>query len=727
MPHLHRAPVVSRLLPLTVAVVLGCIAVSGLMAADEVDSETWEAVDAGSTPFNSIHTQRQQPTPKSRRIIQESRALVDLLGRKQEIRERLECDSTLSYEPVSLLHTSKGPSGTAVTEGVVQDGALVLTLKRGKVTLERRIAMDGLTILSASLPEVLAAQDPSVKELRLRVIDPESWTAEKLIAQRLADADGLRHWKLSYERGWGDGVWSLTPAGVFEKAETTAPRRNIRRAAADCDEKLRHFTIPDRELLVFPVSQDLPFPERLRSLKVRLTWRGIAPEQLQLEDSRQRVLKVDSRDGQHYVEVLLEQPKEIASAPPLPVRDAALAKCLEETPLIQAQHPLIRDQARQWIDGAKTTHEAARQLAQEVSQYLRGGDLIAETLSGAEVLACRTGKCSEFTTLMASLARSSGLPTRVALGMRMTGGRWVGHMWCEVWVGQWIPVDAAANEVGGSPALLKLCHSDTVRGSQSARWAVAESLSIEIIAVEKDESGRSTVKTGIVGQTYSNADFACQISAPKAGWKVVDKSVPRMVQIRFEPPAAEKGAKGAALEFFAFGMPFKAEPDALTQAVKTRLAIKFPSLEVLSDTETKVLTRPGRKLVFRRDDPNVKGSKFKTTEVMWVYDRSVFMLKLSGEESLHDAGQESFQALLGGFQEIAGDTTNLPDKAASPQKPEKSERPRPESSERSEPASAQPQDATPSGAQIGPRNPCILVGHSDWVTAIAFSPSESGM
>lgn len=259
MPHLHRASIVSRLLPSAVAVVLGCIAVSGLMAAEEVDSETWEAVDAGSTPFNSIHTQRQQPTPKSRRIIQESRALVDLLGRKQEIRERLECDSTLSYEPVSLRHTSKGPSGTAVTEGVVQDGALVLTLKRGKVTLERRIAMDGLTILSASLPEVLAAQDPSVKELRLRVIDPESWTAEKLIAQRLADADGLRHWKLSYERGWGDGVWSLTPAGVFEKAETTAPRRNIRRAAADCDEKLRHFTIPDRELLVFPVSQDLPF------------------------------------------------------------------------------------------------------------------------------------------------------------------------------------------------------------------------------------------------------------------------------------------------------------------------------------------------------------------------------------------------------------------------------------------------------------------------------------
>lgn len=705
MPVNHRLLVVSRYLLSAVVVAIGCIAVSGLAMAEETGTETWEAVDAGSTPFTSIHTRRQQLTANTRRTIQDSRGLVDFLGRKQEIRERLECDSTLSYEPVSLRHTSKGPSGTAVTEGVVQDRTLVITLKRGELTLERRIAMDGLTILSASLPEVLAAQDASVKELRLSVIDPESWTAEKLVAQRLADADGLRHWKLTYERGWGDGVWSLTPAGVFEKAETTAPRRNIRRASADCDEKLRHFTIPDRELLVFPVLQDLPFPERLRSLKVRLTWRGIAPEQLQLEDSRQRVLNVDIRDGQHVVEVLLEQSKEIASAPPLPVRDAALAKCLEETPLIQAQHPLIRDQARQWIDGAKTTHEAARQLAQEVSQYLRGGDLIAETLSGAEVLACRTGKCSEFTTLMASLARSCGLPTRVALGMRMTGGRWVGHMWCEVWVGQWIPVDAAANEVGGSPALLKLCHSDTILGSQAARWAVAETLNIEIMAAERNESREASVKTGVVGQTYSNADFACRISAPTVEWKVVDKSAPGIVEVRFEAPGIDERKKAATLEFFAFGMPFKSDPDALVTAVKTGLTVKFSSLEILSDTEAKVLTRPGRKLVFLRDDSKGTGSKIKTTQVLWAADRSVFLLKLSGEESLHDAVEENFKALLAGFEEVADDTMKSSDEATSPAKTEWTERPPtsgPAASKRNESAFSQSQDVKPLNAPVEP-------------------------
>ena len=45
-----------------------------------------------------------------------------------------------------------------------------------------------------------------------------------------------------------------------------------------------------------------------------------------------------------------------------------------------------------------------------------GGTLIPETLSGPEVLQCRNGKCSEFSTLFASLARSLGIPTRIVLG-----------------------------------------------------------------------------------------------------------------------------------------------------------------------------------------------------------------------------------------------------------------------------------------------------------------------
>jgi hypothetical protein len=85
--------------------------------------------------------------------------------------------------------------------------------------------------------------------------------------------------------------------------------------------------------------------------------------------------------------------------------------------------------------------------------------LIAETLSGPEVLACRKGKCSEFATFCLAVA-SAGIPTRIALGERMMPGQWGGHMWNEVYVGRWIPVDAGANEVGKSAVLVKLIDHD---------------------------------------------------------------------------------------------------------------------------------------------------------------------------------------------------------------------------------------------------------------------------
>ena len=126
--------------------------------------------------------------------------------------------------------------------------------------------------------------------------------------------------------------------------------------------------------------------------------------------------------------------------------------------------------------------------------------MIAETLTGPEVLACRKGKCSEYSTLFASLARAVGIPTRIALGERMMPGQWGGHMWNEVYVGRWIPVDASVNEVGTSFALVKLIDHESVEGTQPLRRALPASFGIAI----KDHRSKASslagkFKTGIAG------------------------------------------------------------------------------------------------------------------------------------------------------------------------------------------------------------------------------------
>ena len=110
----------------------------------------------------------------------------------------------------------------------------------------------------------------------------------------------------------------------------------------------------------------------------------------------------------------------------------------------------------------------------------------AETLTGPQVLERKRGKCSEYTTLFASLARAAGIPTRIAFGEATTGTVWVGHLWCEVWLGDWVAVDAAAGIFVKSPSHLKFIDSPTLKGTQSIRWRLVDNLSIEILNFKEE-------------------------------------------------------------------------------------------------------------------------------------------------------------------------------------------------------------------------------------------------
>jgi transglutaminase-like putative cysteine protease len=91
----------------------------------------------------------------------------------------------------------------------------------------------------------------------------------------------------------------------------------------------------------------------------------------------------------------------------------------------------------------------------------------------------------EFSTLFASLARAAGIPTRIVFGEALNGKNWVGHMWCEVWLGEWIAVDAAAGIFVETPSHIKFIDSPTVMGTQKIRWKLVDNLGIDILAFQK--------------------------------------------------------------------------------------------------------------------------------------------------------------------------------------------------------------------------------------------------
>jgi hypothetical protein len=72
--------------------------------------------------------------------------------------------------------------------------------------------------------------------------------------------------------------------------------------------------------------------------------------------------------------------------------------------------------------------------------------------SAREVLRTRVGDCNEHTVLYVAMARSLGIPSRIAVGLVYLHGAFYYHAWPEVYLegppgrGLWVPVDPTLNE-----------------------------------------------------------------------------------------------------------------------------------------------------------------------------------------------------------------------------------------------------------------------------------------
>ncbi len=111
--------------------------------------------------------------------------------------------------------------------------------------------------------------------------------------------------------------------------------------------------------------------------------------------------------------------------------------------------------------------------------------------TAAEVARNPEGDCTEHAVLLAALARSRGIPARVAIGLvyQPATQSFAYHMWNELWVGDhWLPLDSTLGRGEIGAAHLKLSDSN-LAGAQaySCFLPVAQvigQIKIEILDVE---------------------------------------------------------------------------------------------------------------------------------------------------------------------------------------------------------------------------------------------------
>ena len=154
---------------------------------------------------------------------------------------------------------------------------------------------------------------------------------------------------------------------------------------------------------------------------------------------------------------------------------------LGETEFIKPNHPKILiklAEIRNSVQGGDYS------LVKEILLWIYGNikaTHIVENLSGPEVLERGIGKCTEYAALFSSLTRAAEIPTKIVFGVSQINNMWTGHIWCEVWLGEWLAVDPSNGIFVLNPSHIKFTDSPDLIGHQALWWRLVDNLRVEVI------------------------------------------------------------------------------------------------------------------------------------------------------------------------------------------------------------------------------------------------------
>ena len=172
----------------------------------------------------------------------------------------------------------------------------------------------------------------------------------------------------------------------------------------------------------------------------------------------------------------------------LPDRSRAMQPWLRSTTFIQSDDPRFARQAGQILGDRLQAVDAALLLESWVHDNVEKVP-VAGVPSATEILRSMRGDCNEHTTLYTALARSVGLPTRLAAGIVYSesifaDGAFYYHAWPEVWLGdRWLAVDPTFGQAPADATHLKLVEGDLDK--QTALMAVIGRLRLSVVEVEQ--------------------------------------------------------------------------------------------------------------------------------------------------------------------------------------------------------------------------------------------------
>jgi len=266
----------------------------------------------------------------------------------------------------------------------------------------------------------------------------------------------------------------------------------------------------------------LPQARRLVMLRVALTRRDSSLRWPSFDEPGQHVisraadtivLEIDRQQvspGQHRFPVAGTQ---------------ATREFLEPNAYIQPDEPALHSLARRILGSETDAWRAALALERWVADSMRF-DLGVAFAPSVEVYEHRRGTCVAYATLLATLTRSVGIPSRVAFGFGYVNGIFGGHAWTEVLIGKsWLGIDAALlPDSAVDAARFSFTHASLAGGpaelTSSLGGQMYGRIDAQVLAYRVEGESEVRVASGqppyrIRGDVYSNPSLRLSLRKPR--------------------------------------------------------------------------------------------------------------------------------------------------------------------------------------------------------------------
>jgi len=223
--------------------------------------------------------------------------------------------------------------------------------------------------------------------------------------------------------------------------------------------------------LAVPCEGEIPNPRDIVYLKIMIE--GIEPGFFDLDDDFQTVVSLNP--------LILEIHTAKINQSELSDKERWLAS---ET-LVQTYDPKIINKSFEITEGADSKLEKANLLSDWVFENIEK-DYTISLPSAVDVLRVRRGDCNEHTSLYTALARASGIPTKICIGVVYKDGRFYYHAWPAVYVGEWRPMDPTFGQNITDASHIKLLEGGLDRQTDILR--VVGKMKVKILETSNKEN-----------------------------------------------------------------------------------------------------------------------------------------------------------------------------------------------------------------------------------------------